>query len=177
MLRWARTVKAKRRLSLGTDFTILFENQVTVWTQIQEELRWVQRNPQRLKHILHAYTDLVPPPGELRACLFMDTDNPDTMKRYQDLNSLDDLKLKLCIQERQYAAKSLEPSIHGIDPVSFIAFTLDRRHTLKPDQLSWARPNPGCLELPKETREVLLEELDLNQPSPLPRKQARSFHV
>ncbi len=177
VLRWARTVKAKRRLSLGTDFTILFENQVTVWTQIQEELRWVHRNPQRLKQLLHAYNDLIPPTGELRACLFMDTDKPETMKRYRTLGSLEDLNLTLCLQERQYAAKALEPSIHGVDPVSFIAFTLEDGHTLKPDQISWTRPNPGCLELPAATRVALSEELGWNQPTSPPRQQAQYFHA
>ncbi len=160
VLAWARALKAERRVSVGVDFTLLFENAATVWVQIQEELRWVTHlTPRRLQPILAEYNRLIAPPGELRGCLFMDTVDFDTVEGYRTPGALEALNLTLHLGVRGYTARHLESTTSGIDPVTFVVFKQRNRPTIGPERLSWSGPRAGHVELPPATRESLREEV------------------
>ena len=160
LLVWARALKAERRLSVGMDFTLLFENAATVWVQVQEELRWVTHlTPSRLQPILAEYNRLIPAPGELRGCLFMDTVDFDTVEGYRTPGALEALDLTLHLGVRGYTARHLESTSSGIDPVTFVVFAPRKKPTIGPERLSWSGPRAGHVELLPATRQSLGEEV------------------
>ena len=66
-------LKQHRRVGLGPDLTLLFENRETVLFQVQEMIR-AERivEPARLQEEIDAYNALVPEPGQLSATLFIE---------------------------------------------------------------------------------------------------------
>ena len=69
--------KAARRVHLGADLTLLFENADTVRYQVQEMLR-VERIVREvdIQHELSTYNELLGGPGELGATLLIEIDDP-----------------------------------------------------------------------------------------------------
>ena len=75
--------KTRRRLSLGDNLTLLFENRETVLFQIQEMVRTERIvKPEAIQAELDTYNDLVPDPGELSATLFIEI--PDIFRMTND---------------------------------------------------------------------------------------------
>ncbi len=64
--------KSVRRATLGEHLTLLFENHLTVWYQIQEMMR-VERivRESDIRHEIETYNELLGGPGELGACLLI----------------------------------------------------------------------------------------------------------
>ena len=162
LLEWAGEFKAKRRLSVGSDFTLLFENRATVWLQVQEELRWVSElTPHRLRPILAEHNGLVPSPGEFRACLFMNTTDPKAIDVYRQPAALSALNLTLYLGGREYQSDHIEKRAIGLAPVSYLAFVPRKTRSIGADRLHWSLPRPGLCKLPSLTRHALLEELNI----------------
>jgi len=69
--------KSVRRVHLGSELTLLFENADTVRYQIQEMMR-VERlvRESDIQHELATYNDLLGGPGELAATLLIEIDDP-----------------------------------------------------------------------------------------------------
>jgi hypothetical protein len=69
--------KAARRVHLGPELTLLFENADTVRYQVQEMLR-VERivRASDIQHELETYNELLGGPGELGATLLIEIDDP-----------------------------------------------------------------------------------------------------
>ena len=69
--------KASRRIAVGANLTLLFENHDTVLYQIQEMLR-VERieDPRAIKHEIETYNELVPGENELTATLLIEFEDP-----------------------------------------------------------------------------------------------------
>jgi hypothetical protein len=66
-------VKKNRRVSVGENLTLLFENRETVLFQIQEMIRTERIvDPVRIQDEIDAYRPLLPAPGELSATLFIE---------------------------------------------------------------------------------------------------------
>ncbi len=65
--------KARRRVALGPLMTFVFENRDTVRFQIQEMVR-VERivQPEKVRHEVDVYNELLPGPGEVSATLFIE---------------------------------------------------------------------------------------------------------
>jgi hypothetical protein len=65
--------KARRRVSLGSKISLVFENRLTVLGQIQEMCR-VERlaRPEAVQQEIDVYNELLPGPGELGATLFIE---------------------------------------------------------------------------------------------------------
>ena len=63
--------KRKRRLAVGENVTLLFEDRETIRFQVQEML-WVERiaDPARVQDEIDVYGELLPCPRELTATLF-----------------------------------------------------------------------------------------------------------
>jgi hypothetical protein len=79
--------KEPRRVALGPNMTLLFENRVTVRYQVQEMLR-VERisGEPEIRHELQTYNELVPSQGELVATLLIEY--PEAGERDRQLRSL-----------------------------------------------------------------------------------------
>ncbi len=66
-------LKVDRRVALGPLMTLVFENRDTVRFQVQEMLR-AERivQPEKVRHELDVYNELLPGPGEIAATLFIE---------------------------------------------------------------------------------------------------------
>jgi hypothetical protein len=73
-------LKRPRRIALGGNLTLLFENRDTVLFQIQEMMR-AERIvlPERIQDEIDTYNALVPDPGQLSATLFIEIADIATM--------------------------------------------------------------------------------------------------
>jgi uncharacterized protein DUF3501 len=66
-------IKAHRRVAVGPNMTVLFENRETVLFQIQEMVRTERIvDGDRLQEEVDVYNALVPEPGQLSATLFLE---------------------------------------------------------------------------------------------------------
>jgi hypothetical protein len=73
--------KRERRVAVGNQVTMLFEDRETVRYQIQEMARVERiREPDRLEHEIETYGELVPAPDELSATLFMEIPELEQVK-------------------------------------------------------------------------------------------------
>jgi hypothetical protein len=66
-------LKSRRRVSLGSLMTLVFENRDTIRFQIQEMAR-AERivQPEKIQHELDVYNELLPGPGQVAATLFIE---------------------------------------------------------------------------------------------------------
>jgi len=73
----AMAAKALRRVHVGREFTLLFENRLTVRYQVQEMMR-VERLVREadIRHELDTYNELLGGPGELGCTLLIEIDDP-----------------------------------------------------------------------------------------------------
>jgi hypothetical protein len=70
-------LKRNRRLALGSNMSMVFENHDTVLMQIQEMLRTERITDERaVMHELETYNELIPPPRMLSATLFIEYEEP-----------------------------------------------------------------------------------------------------
>ncbi|MEY3925229.1 MAG: hypothetical protein RIQ63_580 [Actinomycetota bacterium] len=75
--------KRKRRVSLGTIVTLMFENRATMLNQIHEMLRAEKVVNDDLVHEeLKAYNPLIPEQGQLSATLFIELTSDDQMREW-----------------------------------------------------------------------------------------------
>ncbi|MBM4122723.1 MAG: DUF3501 family protein [Nitrospira sp.] len=79
-------MKQRRRISVGEQVTLIFENRDTIQFQIQEMIR-VEHifDPVKVQDELDIYNALLPAEGELSATLFIEITESDRIK--QDLDS------------------------------------------------------------------------------------------
>ncbi len=75
--------KRHRRLAVGDNLTLLFENRDTVLFQIQEMVRTERIvDEARIQEEVDVYNELIPPPGELSATLFIEI--PELVRMSQE---------------------------------------------------------------------------------------------
>ena len=76
-------LKKLRRITLGPVLTLMFENRVTMRSQINEMIRAekVMRDEQVMEE-LQAYNPLIPEAGQLSATLFIELVNEDEMREW-----------------------------------------------------------------------------------------------
>ena len=76
-------LKKLRRITLGPVLTLMFENRVTMRSQIHEMIRAekVMRDEQVMEE-LQAYNPLIPDAGQLSATLFIELVNEDEMREW-----------------------------------------------------------------------------------------------
>ena len=80
-------LKKPRRLALGDEMSIVFENHDTMLMQVQEMLRTERITSEKaVAHELETYNELVPGDAELSATLFIEI--PDTQRREELLTRL-----------------------------------------------------------------------------------------
>lgn len=78
-------LKQRRRISLGSMITVVFENRDTLQFQIQEMIR-VERifDPRKVQEELDVYNPLLPQGGELSATLLIEITEEANMKEWLD---------------------------------------------------------------------------------------------
>ncbi len=124
--------KAARRIAVGPQVTLLFEDRETLRFQVQEMV-WVERieAPERVQHELDVYNELMPGPGELSATLFIEITEPGRIRAELDrLIGLDEhVALELGTGDdaervpARFDAKQFEEE--RISAVQYIRFALD----------------------------------------------------
>ena len=152
--------KAVRRVHLGDELTLLFENAATVLYQIQEMMR-VERMVREadIRHELETYNELLGNVGELGATLLIEIDDPrrreEVLPRWLDLPRRIYLVLPggkrafAKVDERQIgegrvsAVQYLRFDTGGATPIALgtdfpelaqeVAFTVDQRAALAED--------------------------------------------
>ena len=78
-------LKARRRVPLGPLMTLVFENRDTIRFQVQEMLR-VERivQPDKVRHEIDVYNELLPGPGEIAATLFIEITEAERVQELLD---------------------------------------------------------------------------------------------
>lgn len=168
--------KARRRVPVGPNLTLLFENRDTVLYQIQEMVRTERIvDDRKVQDEIDAYAPLLPGPGELSATLFIEI--PDLHKRSDDavrrevnrFQGLDRGAVFLEIGPHRLPARfegghSKEEKMAAVQYVRF-AVPEDARAVLldgaSPVRLVVRHPNyEADVEVPPETRFELLKDLE-----------------
>jgi Protein of unknown function (DUF3501) len=76
-------LKARRRLSLGTLVTLLFENRQTIRFQIQEMARVEKMSTdEAIQEELDIYNPMIPEPGQLCATLFVELTSDEQVREW-----------------------------------------------------------------------------------------------
>jgi Protein of unknown function (DUF3501) len=120
-------LKAARRVSLGSNMTVLFENHDTALFQIQEMLRTERISAERaVLHELETYNELVPGPREVSATVFIEY--PEREARERMLSALAGVETAFYLR---VAGERLAviPDLRGTDPsrtmaVQYVKFPL-----------------------------------------------------
>lgn len=138
------SLKKKRRISIGPNITIVFENQDTVRHQIQEMMR-VERivEEDRIQLEIDTYNDLIPNNDELAGTLFIEIEDQSNIKkdleRFQGIDQHGMLYIKLD-EERIYAnfeeGRSKEDKISAVQYIRF-RFSQDQIETFRTTNQSW----------------------------------------
>ncbi len=78
-------LKRNRRIALGDRITLVFENQDTLWFQVQEMIR-AERivDAKKIQDELDTYNELLPAAGELSATLFVEVTDASKVKDILD---------------------------------------------------------------------------------------------
>jgi hypothetical protein len=125
-------MKALRRVAVGPNVSLLFENRRTVLWQIQEMCR-VERieDPRKVAEEVEAYNSLIPPDGSLSATLFIEiTEAKDVKPLLDRLLGIDDPGvLTLRIGTSHAVPGDFEPGHSREDRLSavhYVHFHLDR---------------------------------------------------
>jgi hypothetical protein len=176
--------KQCRRLAVGEQVTLLFEDRETLRFQVQEMLRVEQIDaPDRVQHELDVYNQLMPGERELSATLFVEIEEASRIRPELDRLIGIDEHVALRIGERRVRAafdpKQMEEE--RISAVQYIRFALDAGDV---ERLADARvaaaiaidhPNYACeAALEGPLRESLVSGLRADPPSLLPASALRA---
>jgi hypothetical protein len=121
-------LKARRRIALGPNMTLTFENHDTVLLQVQEMLRTERISDERsIAHELGTYNELIPPPGSVSATLFIEY--ADVAERRDKLQQLAGLRseIRLRIGDRESVARfatHFGEEMDRLPSVNYLSFEL-----------------------------------------------------
>jgi len=168
-------LKKRRRVPLGENLTLLFENRQTVLFQIQEMVRTERIvDDAKIQDEVDAYNALIPEPGELSATLFIEipgiamlppAEARAAVNRFQGIES-DVLFLELGkhrIPARFEGGHSKEEKLAAVQYIRF-ALPSEAREALadpaQPARLTIEHPRYKAEQaLPEDVRRELLEDL------------------
>jgi hypothetical protein len=164
--------KRSRRVAVGENITLVFENRETIRFQVQE-MMWVEgiRGANKIQHELDTYNELIPTWGGLSATLFVDiTDGEAIRATLERLVGIDEsVSLILGADGEQvvparFDSKQMEED--RLSAVQYIQFHLDREQRERfcnPEQPARIRidhPNyQRVVEIEPATRAGLIADL------------------
>jgi hypothetical protein len=168
-------LKKRRRVFLGNDVTLVFENRDTVISQIQEMMR-VEHiyDEAKILHEIETYNELIPDDGEVSGTLFIEIVEQDgiqeVLERFQGLD--DGRSLYLRIGDRRIHAlfekgRSREDKISAVHYVRFLVVPVlasgeDLAKTLEREPIRLCISHPQYQAealLGPEVREEILKDL------------------
>ena len=169
--------KRSRRLPVGENVTLVFEDRETLRFQVQEML-WVERieEPEKIQHELDVYNELMPGERELSATLFIEITEPDRIKDELDRLVGIDEHVSLVLGDddvipARFDEKQMEED--RISAVQYLRFALSENQAARMADLSVrARArvaHPAYTheaELPASVRASLISDLT-REPRPL----------
>jgi hypothetical protein len=165
--------KRSRRLAVGENITLLFEDRETLRFQVQEMV-WVEgiALPEKIQHEIDTYNELIPAERELSATLFIEiTESAEIRAALDRLIGVDE-HVSLIVGEEseaikinaQFDPKQMEED--RISAVQYIKFSFDdeaQRRFCDPNTLARVRvshPNyQRETEIPPLTRDSLIRTL------------------
>lgn len=155
-------IRRRRRVHLGPNVTVLFENRETVLWHVHEVLRIEGRaSADRIAEELEHYNCLVAPPGEIRATVLIDGGSREEGERLSDQIVRDEDVLEFRVGGARCVADCVESRAEPGSPVRYVRFPLDdslidsERLLQLPAEL-WLRGSPpSVVSLPEETRRAL----------------------
>jgi hypothetical protein len=120
--------KERRRLTVGSHLTFIFENTQTAWYQVEEMIRTEKMTDRPvIQHEIDTYNELIPAPGELVATLLIEyadqTEREAALRRLVGLER----RLWLTLGEKKIAARfdDRQMSTEKISAVQFVRFPLE----------------------------------------------------
>ena len=122
-------LKKKRRIAVGKQVSLVFENRDTVIFQIQEMLRAERiTDLDKIREEIATYNDLIPEPGELSATLFLEIEDQDHLRdqllKFLGLDEAVFLKIGgRSIRARFEEGRSKEDKISA---VQYVKFSMDK---------------------------------------------------
>jgi Protein of unknown function (DUF3501) len=173
----ARIIERKRprRVGLGENLTLLFENHETVLFQVQEMMRTERiADEAKIQDELDIYNALIPGPGELSATLFIEIPGISRMSTGQmraavnRFRGIDEGRLRLEIGGHVMPARfeSGESSEEKMAAVHFVRFAVpEAAQALLADAAAAVRlrcthpHHPATADLAPETRAELMADL------------------
>jgi len=119
--------KEHRRLAVGSHLTFLFENNATVWYQVEEMIRSERlTDPAAIQHEIDTYNELIPAPGEISATLLIEfaeaKERDAALRRLVGIEKhlwlkLGDIRVPLKFDDRQMSAER-------VSSVQFVRFNV-----------------------------------------------------
>jgi hypothetical protein len=121
-------LKKRRRVQLGPNMSLVFENHDTVLLQVQEMLRTERISDERaIAHEIETYNDLIAEPGSVGGTLFIEYDDPaqrrTMLERFASLRQ----SLHLRVAESRYTARfstHFGEELDRLPAVNYVAFEL-----------------------------------------------------
>ena len=167
-------LKKKRRVAIGQQVSLVFENRDTVIFQIQEMLRAERiTDLDKIREEIATYNDLIPEAGELSATLFLEIEDQDHLReqllKFLGIDEAVFLKvggrsIRACFEE----GRSKEDKISAVQYVKFpmdedaiAGFSRGEEAKLTIDHLNYKVTAP----IKPETQSSLIEDLT-RSPSP-----------
>jgi hypothetical protein len=168
-------LKKDRRIGVGDNLTLLFENRATVLFQVQEMVRTERIvDEARIQDELDAYNPLIPDPGQLSATLFVEIPGLHAMtqpqvhaaiNRFQGLDQ-DAIRLRIGAEEVPAKFEPGRSKEEKMAAVQFVRFTIpDALRSVLTDPagaVSVVVRHPGyaaSAEVPPAMRRQLAEDL------------------
>lgn len=162
-----------RRVRIGSNLTLLFENRQTLWFRLQEVLRVARLSePARVQQELNLYNRLLPRRNRLQAALLLKVEESRLREDLAVWQELRGEELSLHLGEARYAANLLtcRPEDRCIGTAHWVQFVLDERgrQLLADFELPghFAVRRPGYSHdsalLGEEIRQSLLDDLQMS---------------
>jgi len=167
-------LKKKRRVAIGRQVSLVFENRDTVIFQIQEMLRAERvTDLDKIREEITTYNDLIPGPGELSATLFLEIEDQEDLReqllKFLGIDEAVFLKIggrsiRACFEE----GRSKEDKISA---VQYVKFPMDEEAITafsrgEQTELTINHPNyEVTVPMQPETQSSLIEDLSA-LPSP-----------
>jgi hypothetical protein len=137
-------VKQARRVLLGAQVTLLFENRETAWFQVQEVLRGEFTAPERIQEELDIYNELIPEANELRATLFIEL--PELLSVDDDVRAFAGVEQGVRLRFADCLVYATTDSAWRPDPAGRVATVHYLRFSLTPEQSLAFAQGPIYLE-------------------------------